>query len=148
MRSSLSGAAFYERTKIENLYFVTKLKKEVAIWNINSYGEFFMQIIEKYKKDYKQALVRHGVVREKFVEQINRISWLRAVPTQANYIMCELLDSRKSCDVCAALLDRDRLLVKDLTSKIGNGRQYIRVAVRREEENNELIEAFRSLCNS
>jgi histidinol-phosphate/aromatic aminotransferase/cobyric acid decarboxylase-like protein len=27
---------------------VTRIKKDVAIWNINSYGEFFMQILQKY----------------------------------------------------------------------------------------------------
>lgn len=41
---------------------VGQLKKEVAIWNINSYGEFFLQIFEKYKKDYKIALVKHNSV--------------------------------------------------------------------------------------
>lgn len=36
---------------------IAVLKKKVAIWNINSLGEFFMQILDKYKADYKQSLV-------------------------------------------------------------------------------------------
>ena len=31
---------------------ISKMKKDVAIWNINSFAEFYMQITEKYKKDY------------------------------------------------------------------------------------------------
>ncbi len=31
---------------------IDMLKKDVAIWNINSFGEFYMQIEEKYRKDY------------------------------------------------------------------------------------------------
>ena len=31
---------------------IGQLKKDVAIWNINSFGEFYMQIEEKYRKDY------------------------------------------------------------------------------------------------
>ena len=31
---------------------IAALKKDVAIWNINSFAEFYMQIEEKYKKDY------------------------------------------------------------------------------------------------
>ena len=35
---------------------IARLKKDVAIWNINSFAEFYMQIEEKYKKDYVAAL--------------------------------------------------------------------------------------------
>ena len=31
---------------------IDRLKKDVSIWNINSVGEFYMQIEEKYRKDY------------------------------------------------------------------------------------------------
>lgn len=39
-----------------DLQLLTLLKKEVAIWNINSFGEFYMQIAEKYKGDYSIGL--------------------------------------------------------------------------------------------
>ena len=35
---------------------ITRMKKAVSIWNINSFAEFFMQIFSKYEKDYKRAL--------------------------------------------------------------------------------------------
>ena len=36
---------------------IAAMKKDVAIWNINSYGEFFLQIKEKYEKiGYKVIL--------------------------------------------------------------------------------------------
>ena len=35
---------------------IAKLKKDVSIWNINSFGEFYLQIYEKYAKDYKAAM--------------------------------------------------------------------------------------------
>ena len=31
---------------------IGRLKKDVAIWNINSFGEFYMQIYSKYEKNY------------------------------------------------------------------------------------------------
>ena len=34
-----------------DLGVIARMKKDVAIWNINSFGEFYMQISEKYKKD-------------------------------------------------------------------------------------------------
>ena len=30
---------------------IARMKKEVSIWNINSFGEFYMQIFGKYEKD-------------------------------------------------------------------------------------------------
>lgn len=118
------------------------LKKEVAIWNINSYGEFFLQIIEKYKKDYKAALVKHGEVRSELIAGLNEISWLRVIPTQANYVMCEVLEGKKSLELCAELLQKHRILIKDLSSKCGNGKQYIRIAVRNAEDNAVLLSAL------
>ncbi len=38
---------------------IAVLKKDVAIWNINSFAEFYMQIEEKYKKDYARSLEPH-----------------------------------------------------------------------------------------
>ena len=38
-----------------NTELIARMKREVAIWNINSFGEFYMQIYEKYHKDYLHA---------------------------------------------------------------------------------------------
>ena len=42
-----------------NTDVIAYLKKDVAIWNINSFGEFYMQIMEKYNKDYAASLVKN-----------------------------------------------------------------------------------------
>ena len=34
---------------------IAGMKKQVSIWNLNSFAEFFMQIYNKYEKDYKAA---------------------------------------------------------------------------------------------
>lgn len=124
---------------------IGQLKKDVAIWNINSYGEFFLQILEKYQKDYKSALVLHGQARQQLMDGLKTISWIRVIPSEANYVMCELLEGHKSIDVCSKLLQNNHLLLKDLSSKTNNGKQYIRVAVRRMEENEVLIEALKKI---
>lgn len=110
----------------------------LPIWNINSFGEFYMQIGEKYTKDYHVSLDKIISARTRFAEQLGRIPYLRVIPSQANYIMCEITDSFTSRELSCYLLKRN-ILVKDLSEKIGNGRQYIRLAVRREDENDRLI---------
>lgn len=57
-----------------NVDMVQNLKKDVSIWNINSFGEFYMQIYEKYKKDYINALELFRIERTRFQTQLSKIS--------------------------------------------------------------------------
>ena len=36
------------------------MKPRMSIWNINSFAEFYMQIVEKYNGDYKDAIKADG----------------------------------------------------------------------------------------
>ena len=119
------------------------LKKDVSIWNINSFGEFFMQIKEKYDKDYVEALDRLRRCRKRFIQQLKEISLLEVYPSQANFVMCRV-KKISSADLCNSLL-KENIFVKDLTKKIKNGHQYIRLSIRGEEDNNRLLEALRQL---
>ncbi|MBR5358276.1 MAG: aminotransferase class I/II-fold pyridoxal phosphate-dependent enzyme [Clostridiales bacterium] len=126
-----------------NTELISSLKKEVAIWNINSFGEFYMQIYEKYKKNYISSLEKHGKARAELVEGLKSIPYLKVFPSQANFIMCEVTGGRTSLDLCANILVNEDILIKDLSSKVKNGRQYIRIAVRDEADNARLIEALK-----
>ncbi len=119
------------------------IKKDVSIWNINSFGEFFLQIKEKYDKDYKEALYRIKKTRSEFLTKLKTIPFLNVFPTEANYVMCEVTKGT-SIELCAKLLDKN-ILIKDLTKKINNGKEYIRIAVRNEEDNNKLVDELEKL---
>ena len=122
----------------ENL--IKEMKNDVAIWNINSFGEFFLQIKEKYEKDYVRSLEEVKRSRRLLTEGLEKIPFLKVYPSQANYIMCEL-QGINSYDLCHRLLEQN-IFIKDLTRKIDNGKQYIRIAVRNEGDNAFLIEAL------
>ena len=124
---------------------IDALKKDVAIWNINSFAEFYMQIEEKYKKDYAQSLDRIRAERARFRAELEKLPNLRVIPSQANYLMVELLGGLSSRAVTRELLIGSRILVKDLSAKLG-GRQYLRLAVRNTEDNDKLLAALRPLC--
>ena len=127
-----------------NEELIAEMKKDVAIWNINSFGEFYMQIFEKYRKDYALSLKKIKHARQIFSEELSRIPGIRIFPSQANYVMCELEKPIKSREIAEKLLDRN-VFIKDLSDKIGNGKQYIRLAVRSEEENQYLVEQLKDL---
>lgn len=129
-----------------NTALIQRLKKDVAIWNINSLGEFYMQIEEKYKKDYALSLELVRTERSRFMEALKEVPGLRVFPSQANYIMAELTDGTTASELTCRLLNSYSLFIKDLSSKTGlNGRQLVRIAVRSEEDNNRLTEALREV---
>lgn len=130
----------------DDLGLIAKMKKDIAIWNINSFAEFYMQIFEKYKSNYEEAMRKFKDVRKEYVELLNQVQKLRVIPSQANYLMCELTGSMSSRELAEELLDQYSILIKDLSNKKGfEGKSYIRVAVKRPEENRKLVEAMKEV---
>ena len=121
---------------------IGKMKKDVAIWNINSFGEFYMQIEEKYKKDYNAALVRIREERSRFQGELSKIKGVRVIPSQANFVMVELEAGISPKELLKTLLIKYNLLIKELTTKT-NGRNYLRLAVRNTADNDALLAAMR-----
>lgn len=121
---------------------IAKMKKDVAIWNINSFGEFYLQIEEKYRKDYSAALVKIREERARLQLELAGITGLRVIPSQANYVMVELEEGISPKELQKTLLIKHNLLIKELTTKT-NGRNYLRIAVRNTEDNDVLINALR-----
>ncbi|MBR1545830.1 MAG: aminotransferase class I/II-fold pyridoxal phosphate-dependent enzyme [Prevotella sp.] len=125
---------------------IRSIKKDVSIWNINSFGEFYMQIFGKYEKDYVQACYRFITERNRFGKLLSTIPYLRVLPTQANYFCCQVIDKYTSAELTMLLLERFNIIAKDCDSKNGlKGSNYIRLSVRNTEDNDRLIEALRSL---
>lgn len=132
-----------------DIELINMMKKEVAIWNINSFGEFYMQIEEKYKKDYMESLKQIRVVRKEFVEKLRGISSLRVVPSQANYLLVEIVNGMTAKRLTKILLLKYNLYIKDLSEKIRmSDRQFVRLAIRNREDNNKLIAALEEIFSS
>lgn len=121
---------------------IAKLKKDTAIWNINSFAEFYLQIAEKYQKDYVVALKRIKEERARFQNELSKIEGIRVIPSQANYVMVELKGDVTPKELLRRLLIDHNLFIKELTTKT-NGRSYLRLAVRNTEDNNILLEALK-----
>lgn len=123
---------------------IAQMKKDVAIWNINSFAEFYMQIEEKYKKDYAVALDKLKEARKALTSELQKFSSLRVIPSQANYITVELLGGITSKGLTKVLLHKHNIFIKDLSSKINRGeKQFVRIAVRNFEDNAKLVEALK-----
>lgn len=125
---------------------IAKMKKMVSIWNLNSFAEFFMQIYTKYEKDYKRACDKFIEERNDFERKLREISFLRVMPSQANYFLCEIRPPKNANQLVLTMLKKYNILTRDCSDKKGfDGKQYMRIAVRCHEDNARLIAAFKEL---
>jgi len=131
-----------------NLELLIKLKQELTIWNINSFGEFFLQIYGKYKKDYIIASKKIQKERDRLYIRLQEIDYLRVVYSQANYFLIEVINYFSATELTEKLLELDNIYIKDLTGKIGfEDKEYIRIAVRNFNDNELLIKSLKKLEN-
>lgn len=127
----------------DDLELIADIKKDVAIWNINSFAEFYLQIYEKYSKNYSTALKKFKSARDKYIKDLSSLDGIRVIPTQANYVTCEITSGKTSTQLAQDLLEKN-IFIKDLSTKKGfDGRNYIRIAVKNEEDNDKLIAALK-----
>jgi len=128
-----------------NAELINKIKADVSIWNINSFGEFFLQIFEKYKSDYVEGMKEFSKVRSEFFEKLQTLPHIRVIPSQSNYFLCELLDGRKATEITMQLLNKYDLFIKDLSTKKGFNGQYIRLAIKLPKENELLVKSLKDI---
>lgn len=124
---------------------IARMKKEVSIWNINSFGEFYMQIFGKYEKDYEKACVKFVAERNRFYALLQEIPYLRVIPSQANYFLCEVTSKYTSAELTQKLIEQDVIISNCGRKHNMEGRNLIRLAVRSKEDNDRLIEILKEL---
>lgn len=130
-----------------NSALIARIKKQVSIWNINSFAEFFMQIYPKYRDDYKRACDQFIQAREDFEVELKTIPFIKVMPSQANYFFLEVLPPYKPLELCAILLKKYNILASACLAKKGiESNRYMRIAVRNHSDNDRFIKALKELA--
>ena len=125
---------------------IKEAKKYVSIWNINSFAEFFMQIFTKYSKDYHKACGSFQAERADFLSKLCEIPFIHVMPTQANFVLCEVKEPYSSMEIVKRMLREHNILLSACSAKKGlQGGKYLRIAIRGHQDNARLIEAFKQL---
>ena len=125
---------------------IAKMKKQISIWNINSFAEFFMEIFPKYQADYDLACEQFIQTRKDFETELAKIPYIKVMPSQANYFFLEVLPPYTSKQLSAILLEKYNILVSACLAKKGiEVNRYMRIAVRSHSDNARLVKAMREL---
>ena len=122
------------------------VQSHLSIWNINSFGEFFLQIVEKYAKEYTTGCRKIAEERVRFISELSKISFLEPFPSDANYILCRVKKPYDSKCLAVELWTKAQCLIKDCSSKKGfAGKSFVRLAVKSKEDDNQLLAALAKL---
>lgn len=124
---------------------IARMKKEVSIWNINSFAEFYLQIYGKYEKDYRIACQKFVAEREQFYRELCTVPYLKVIPSQANYFLCRVESRFTSTELTQRLIENDILISNCGLKSNMQGQQLIRLAIRSREDNARLVSVLRSL---
>ncbi len=119
---------------------VASVRSSLPIWNVNSFGEFFLQVMEKYAGDYQESLGLLRAERARLCGMLAALPGVRPLPSQANYVMCELTGGVSASELTRRLLCEESVLIKDLTAKVGP--RWVRLAVRDEADDDRLVAAM------
>jgi histidinol-phosphate/aromatic aminotransferase/cobyric acid decarboxylase-like protein len=127
---------------------IDRLKRSASIWNLNSFAEYFMQILGKHEADYRRACEKFTAERDDFEQKLRGIPFLRVVPSQANYFLCEVLPPFTAQGAVLHMLKHHNVLTRDCSGKTGldPARQYMRIAVRDHADNGRLVEGLKELA--
>lgn len=129
-----------------NSDYINLIKKTNAIWNINSFGEYYLQIYEKYSKTYAAVCDSIAEERCRFIKELSKIKNLHVFPSQANFVLCRLDGENRSDKLAVTLMEKYNIFIKDLTGKkCFDEPKFIRLAIRNYQDNNYLIEALRTI---
>lgn len=121
-----------------NTELINNVRTDISVWNINSYGEYFLQIANLYKKDYVKACEKISEERQRFINSLRKIKGIDVYDSEANYVLC-YLGTINSTNIASKLIEKN-IFIKDLRTKSAfKDMNYIRLAVRTEAENEILI---------
>lgn len=113
-----------------NADLIKEIKSKISIWNINSLAEYLMQILNKYDDECQRMYKKVIEERKWLVDALRKLSYLRVIPTQANFVLCEVLPPVNARELVVLLLKKYNILIRDCTGKMGlNKSQYIRFPI-------------------
>ena len=121
-----------------NLNLISDIKKSLPVWNFNSFAEYFLEIMLKYRNEFKISIDKTIYDRQEFIKNMKLQKWVNKVfDSNADFILVET--DIKILNLVSILLHQDSIYIRDISTKFNNGKSYFRFAVRTSNENNLMI---------
>lgn len=133
-----------------NRQLLTALDSAMPIWNINSFAEFFLDSFQKLKGNIRHSYAELAEAKQLFVAGIERLNHggrrrIAVVGSDANFLFCRVDAAIDVTDLSEYLFMKDRIVIKDCTTKIGSAHySYLRLNVLQQEHNARFLRSLDS----
>ncbi len=123
------------------------VRDSLPIWNLNSFAEFFLEVILKHRNSLKKSIELTIRDRNAFAALLKEVPLVEKVfESGGNFILIRIKgDSAAASDICKRLLSEYSIYVKDASPKFTDGSGYLRLAVRLPEENVRLVDCLKNI---
>ncbi|MGE3795540.1 MAG: aminotransferase class I/II-fold pyridoxal phosphate-dependent enzyme [Dehalococcoidia bacterium] len=132
----------------ENAEVASWIQCETPIWNINSVGENYLEIMLKNRTELALSYERTKAERADLVAMLGRLPTVAEVyPSGANFLLTRFKNSGEEAGRLAGrLAEKWKIHVKNVSSKFETGDGYWRIAVRTPEDHNTLYSTISDLA--
>ncbi len=126
-----------------NTKIITEIRRHIPIWNINSMAEYFLEILTKYRAEFRESCRQVMKDRDHFYQCLLSIPELEPVKPSANFVFAGLKEGLLSWDLKKRLFMDAGILIKDCSNKTGLGSgSSVRLAVRTKPESDRFTKAL------
>jgi len=123
-----------------------EIKRHLPIWNINSIAERFIELFPRYQKEYNRSIEQIVDDREKLCTQLRGVRMLRVFHGKANFVFCKILsENTNSKQLRHKLFSDYNILIKDCSNKTSLDDKFVRISVRKPQENKLLVNALKEI---
>ena len=129
---------------IMNSRRVDQLLENGYLWNINGIAEYFFSLFARpeFISEYRNVLRTYRSYIDRFTSMTRGADFVRSYPTSANFQLMRLLNGMTSELATALLLVKHGVYVRNCADKVGLQGEFIRVAIRTDDENTRVFDAL------
>lgn len=127
---------------------IARINRHLPPWNLNTLAQAAGCAALADREFLQQSRTYIKAAREEFYQALRAIPGLRPLPPTANFIFCQLGPELPPAGPLLAELGRRGFLVRSCANYPGLNDRYIRVAVRRREENRAFLAALQEIVHA
>jgi len=122
---------------------IDKLNHHLISWNVNAIAQMAGVEALQDKKHLQLTIENNNSERLRLFPLHNKNAKIKAIPTDANFYLVELCDTKmSSTSLRDKLIEKNKILVRDCKDFTGMNDKFIRVAIKTRTENDILVKAL------
>lgn len=125
--------------------FIDEVGRRLPIWNMNSIAEYFLELVLKFRPELAASFEQTVRDREELRETMCTLPGIAQVyPSGGDFLLVRLdAPSAAGHRLRRLLLAEEGIEVKDVSHRLPDDSAYLRIAVRKPDENQVLVDALR-----